>query len=96
MRTWILWKIFASLIKSAIVDDPPLAQKDGGIIREGYHEDVDKFRRSRTDGKKWLTELEVREKERTGIKSLRLNTTVFLGILWKSPIPLRSWCRKII
>ena len=46
----------ASLIKSAIVDDPPLAQKDGGIIREGYHEDVDKFRRSRTDGKKWLTE----------------------------------------
>lgn len=39
------------LIKRAIVEDPPLAQKDGGIIKEGYNEDVDKFRRSRTDGK---------------------------------------------
>ena len=45
------------LIKRSIVEDPPLAQKDGGIIREGYNENVDKFRRSRTDGKKWLTEL---------------------------------------
>ncbi|MDY5664504.1 MAG: DNA mismatch repair protein MutS, partial [Blautia sp.] len=44
------------LIKRSIVEDPPLAQKDGGIIREGYNENVDKFRRSRTDGKKWLTE----------------------------------------
>lgn len=69
----------ASLIKSAIVDDPPLAQKDGGIIREGYHEDVDKFRRSRTDGKKWLTELEVREKERTGIKSLKIKYNRVFG-----------------
>ena len=69
----------ASLIKSAIVDEPPLAQKDGGIIREGYHEDVDKFRRSRTDGKKWLTELEVREKERTGIKSLKIKYNRVFG-----------------
>lgn len=69
----------ASLIKSAIVDDPPLAQKDGGIIREGYHEDADKFRRSRTDGKKWLTELEVREKERTGIKSLKIKYNRVFG-----------------
>lgn len=69
----------ASLIKSAIVDEPPLAQKDGGIIREGYHEDVDKFRRSRTDGKKWLTELEVREKERTGIKNLKIKYNRVFG-----------------
>ena len=69
----------ASLIKSAIVDEPPLAQKDGGIIREGYHEDVDKFRRSRTDGKKWLTELDVREKERTGIKSLKIKYNRVFG-----------------
>ena len=60
------------LIKRAIVDEPPLAQKDGGIIREGYHADVDKYRRSRTDGKKWLAELEAREKERTGIKTLKI------------------------
>ena len=38
------------LIKRAIVEDPPLAQKDGGIIREGFNADVDKYRRSRTDG----------------------------------------------
>ncbi len=69
----------AALIKSAIVDEPPLAQKDGGIIREGYHEDVDKFRRSRTDGKKWLTELETREKERTGIKSLKIKYNRVFG-----------------
>ncbi|MFR2786633.1 MAG: DNA mismatch repair protein MutS [Blautia caecimuris] len=69
----------ASLIKSAIVDEPPLAQKDGGIIREGYHEDVDKFRRSRTDGKKWLTELEAREKERTGIKNLKIKYNRVFG-----------------
>ena len=43
------------LIKRAIVEEPPLAQKDGGIIREGFNADVDKFRRSRTDGKKWLS-----------------------------------------
>ena len=69
----------ASLIKSAIVEEPPLAQKDGGIIREGYHEDVDKFRRSRTDGKKWLTELEAREKERTGIKNLKIKYNRVFG-----------------
>ena len=69
----------AALIKSAIVEDPPLAQKDGGIIREGYHEDVDKFRRSRTDGKKWLTELEAREKERTGIKNLKIKYNRVFG-----------------
>lgn len=51
-----------ALIRNSIADDPPLAQKDGGIIREGYNEDVDKFRRSRTDGKKWLSELEARER----------------------------------
>ena len=60
------------LIKRAIVEDPPLAQKDGGIIREGFNADVDKYRRSRTDGKKWLAELEARS-----------NITVYSAILWK-------------
>lgn len=67
------------LIKRSIVEDPPLAQKDGGIIREGYNENVDKFRRSRTDGKKWLTELEARERERTGIKSLKIKYNRVFG-----------------
>ena len=68
-----------SLIRNSITDDPPLAQKDGGIIREGYNEDVDKFRRSRTDGKKWLSELEARERERTGIKSLKIKYNRVFG-----------------
>ena len=68
-----------SLIKNAIVDEPPIAQKDGGIIREGFNEDVDKFRRSRTDGKKWLSELEARERERTGIKSLKIKYNRVFG-----------------
>ena len=67
------------LIKHAIVDEPPLAQKDGGIIREGFNEDVDKFRSARTDGKKWLTELETKERERTGIKSLRIKYNRVFG-----------------
>ena len=68
-----------SLIRNSITDDLPLAQKDGGIIREGYNEDVDKFRRSRTDGKKWLSELEARERERTGIKSLKIKYNRVFG-----------------
>ena len=67
------------LIKRAIVEDPPLAQKDGGIIREGFNTDVDKYRRSRTDGKKWLAELEAREKERTGIKNLKIKYNRVFG-----------------
>ena len=67
------------LIKRAIVDEPPLAQKDGGIIREGFNEDVDKFRSARTDGKKWLTELETKERERTGIKSLKIKYNRVFG-----------------
>ena len=68
-----------NLIKRAIVEDPPLAQKDGGIIREGFNPDVDKYRRSRTDGKKWLAELEAREKERTGIKNLKIKYNRVFG-----------------
>ena len=67
------------LIKHAIVDEPPLAQKDGGIIREGFNEDVDKFRSARTDGKKWLTELETKERKRTGIKSLKIKYNRVFG-----------------
>ncbi len=67
------------LIKSAICEEPPIAQKDGGIIREGFNEDVDKFRRSRTDGKKWLSELEAKERERTGIKSLKIKFNRVFG-----------------
>lgn len=69
----------ASWIRAAITEDPPLAQKEGGIIRDGYHEEVDKYRRARTDGKTWLTELEAREREKTGIKSLKIKYNRVFG-----------------
>lgn len=69
----------ADLIKRAICEEPPIAQKDGGIIREGFNENVDTFRRSRTDGKKWLSELEAREREKTGIKSLKIKFNRVFG-----------------
>ena len=62
-----------------VYDLERLAQKDGGIIREGFNEDVDKFRSARTDGKKWLTELETKERERTGIKSLKIKYNRVFG-----------------
>lgn len=67
------------LIKRAIVEEPPIAQKDGGIIREGFNENVDTFRRSRTDGKLWLADLEAREREKTGIKSLKVKFNRVFG-----------------
>ena len=57
-----------SLIDRAIMDDPPLVIKDGGIIKEGYHEEIDRLRKAKTEGKQWLSELEAREREKTGIK----------------------------
>ncbi len=67
------------LITRAIVEEPPLAMKEGGIIRDGYNKDVDTYRRSKSEGKKWLTELEEREKERTGIKNLKVKYNRVFG-----------------
>ncbi|SHJ50161.1 DNA mismatch repair protein MutS [Thermoclostridium caenicola] len=60
------------LIERAIADDPPLSVKEGGIIKEGYHEEVDRLRKATTEGKNWIAEMEARERERTGIKSLKI------------------------
>ncbi len=67
------------LIDRAIVDDPPLAQKEGGIIKEGYDKDVDEYRKAQVDGKKWLYELEEKEKEKTGIKNLKIKYSKVFG-----------------
>ena len=68
----------SELIRKAIVDEPPMVQREGGIIRDALSQS-DKFRRSRTDGKKWLAELEAREKERTGIKNLKIKYNRVFG-----------------
>jgi DNA mismatch repair protein MutS len=61
-----------TLIDAAINEDAPLSVKEGGIIKEGYDERVDEYRHSATEGKTWISELEAAERERTGIKSLKI------------------------
>ncbi|MCR4689985.1 MAG: DNA mismatch repair protein MutS [Lachnospiraceae bacterium] len=67
------------LIEEAIVDDPPISSRDGGLIREGYSEEADRLRAAKTDGRQWLMELEVREKEQTGIKNLKIKYNKVFG-----------------
>ena len=61
-----------TLLEASITEDPPLAVKEGGIIREGYNEQVDTYRNSKTQGKSWLAQLEAEEKEKTGIRNLKI------------------------
>ena len=67
------------LIEKSIVDDPPIAIKDGGIIKEGYFQEIDRLRKAKTDGKSWLSELEAKEREKTGIKNLRIKFNKVFG-----------------
>ncbi|CUX50411.1 DNA mismatch repair protein MutS [Clostridium sp. C105KSO13] len=68
-----------TLIKEAITDDPPLAMKEGGIIRNGYSEEVDTLRRAKSDGKEWIARLEEEEREKTGIKNLKVKYNKVFG-----------------
>ena len=67
------------LIDEAIVEDPPISVKEGGIIKKGYSKEIDEYRNASTDGKKWIIELESREKELTGIKNLKVGYTRVFG-----------------
>lgn len=67
------------LIESAIVEEPPISTKEGGMIKEGYREEVDKLRNAKTEGKTWLTQLETKERERTGIKGLKIKFNRIFG-----------------
>ena len=66
-------------IGEALVDDPPAKISEGGLIRKGWSEELDELRRIAKDGKEWLTELEQKEKERTGIPSLKIGFTKVFG-----------------
>ncbi len=70
--------IFA-LIDSSIVDDPPVTSREGGIIKDGYNEEVDRYRNAKTEGKTWLADLEAEEKEKTGIKNLKVKYNKVFG-----------------
>ncbi|MGI6097460.1 MAG: DNA mismatch repair protein MutS [Dethiobacteria bacterium] len=67
------------LIQECLRDDPPLALREGGLIRNGYSEEVDQLRRVTTEGKEWLLDLEKQEKEKTEIKSLKIRYNKVFG-----------------
>lgn len=66
-------------IEAAIVDEPPILVKEGGIIRDGYNETVDMLKNAKSDGKNWLIELEAKEREATGIKNLKIKFNKVFG-----------------
>lgn len=68
-----------ALIESAIIEDSPITIREGGIIKDGYSQEVDELRRAKNEGKNWLMELEAKEKERTGIKNLRIKYNKVFG-----------------
>ena len=88
-----------SLIASAIEEEPPLTLHDGGIIRDGYDGQVDKLRAAKSDGKTWLATLETEERERTGIKNLKIKFNRVFGYYlevtnsYKQLVP-ENWIRK--
>ncbi len=67
------------LIETSIIDDPPMTIKDGGIIKLGYDEEIDKLKTAQTEGKNWLIKLESEEKEKTGIKNLKIGFNKVFG-----------------
>ena len=67
------------LVKKAIREYPPIAMKEGNIINDGYNEEVDKLRRAKSDGKDWLAKLENDEREKTGIKNLKIKYNKVFG-----------------
>jgi len=66
-------------LQHALVDDPPVALTDGGIIREGYSADLDRFRDLMSSGKQWIADLQQEERERTGIPSLKIGYNRVFG-----------------
>ena len=88
MKTPLLKELYGSLdtledlcelVKSAIKEEPPIAMKEGGIIKEGYNEEVDRLRSAKSDGKEWLAKLEANEREKTGIKNLKVRFNKVFG-----------------
>ena len=69
----------AARLNEALLDDPPLALKDGGIFRDGFNRDLDELRKASHDGKNWITALQEREIESTGIKSLKVRFNSVFG-----------------
>ena len=67
------------LLCDSIQEEPPISSRDGDIIKDGYNEEVDRLRRAKTEGKSWLAQLEAEEREKTGIKNLRIKYNKVFG-----------------
>jgi len=67
------------LIDAAIAEEPPISARDGDIIKTGYNEEVDRLRAAKIDGKKWLADLEAKERDKTGIKNLKIKFNKVFG-----------------
>lgn len=87
------------LVESSIEEEPPISIREGGIIKDGYNSEVDKLKRAKTEGKNWLAELVEEEKQRTGIKNLRVKYNKVFGYhlevtnSYKELVP-DDWTRK--
>jgi len=67
------------IIDASIQEEPPILVREGGILKEGYHEEVDRLRHAKTEGKTWLADLEAKEREKTGIKNLKIKYNKVFG-----------------
>ena len=68
-----------ALVDAAIVEEPPISIRDGGFIKEGYNEEVNRLRQAKTEGKSWLAKLEAEEREKTGIKTMKVKYNKVFG-----------------
>jgi DNA mismatch repair protein MutS len=75
----------AAFIGGALVDDPPILVREGGLIRSGYHEELDRLRQSAAGGRDWLSAYETQERERSGISSLRVRYNQVFGFFVEVP-----------
>ena len=67
------------LIDEAIVEEPPISIKEGGLIKMGYREEIDEYKKASVEGKQWILDLEAKEKESTKIKNLKIGYTKVFG-----------------
>lgn len=67
------------LLEDSIIDDPPIPVKEGGIIKDGFLEQIDELKQAKTNGKQWLADLETKEKESSGIKNLKIKFNKVFG-----------------
>ncbi len=67
------------LINNSIIEEPPIVVREGEIIKDGYSEEIDTLRKAKTEGKNWIAELEAKEREETGIKSLKIKYNRVFG-----------------